>query len=148
MRKGLRERSELFIRAAGIFLALTCILGAVSGCTEKPAKVVISTAPSQTEPSESESKTPEFEEGKPVSIGEAEEKSVPFGRLTENVGFLSLGLSEKDSPCYVLKGQYIYCLSHLCNQLPQPSNNMVDYDNYRCQTQAASHGDESRQFPV
>lgn len=111
MRKGLRERSELFIRAAGIFLALTCILGAVSGCTEKPAKVVISTAPSQTEPSESESKTPEFEEGKPVSIGEAEEKSVPFGRLTENVGFLSLGLSEKDSPCYVLKGQYIYCLS-------------------------------------
>ena len=111
MRNGQKERTRTIIRAAGLILTLSLVLGLFSGCKEKQTPVVIGSSPANTEPAPTETATPEFDPDKPVSIGETAETSVPFGRLTENVGYLNIGLTEKDFPAYVLKGQYIYCLS-------------------------------------
>ena len=110
MRNG---RRELIGRLAGITLTaltLSVFAGIVSGCDEKPVTNTIGSSVSQTEPAPSETEKNTDKSGS-VTIGEKQEIAVPFGRVSENVGYYKLGLTAKDAPDYIVKGQYAYCLS-------------------------------------
>ena len=106
-------RRELTGRLAGITLTaltLSALAGIISGCDEKPVTNIIESSVSQTEPAPSETVKNEDKSGS-VTVGEMQEIAVSFGRVSENVGYYKLGLSSKDSPDYIVKGQYAYCLS-------------------------------------
>ena len=109
-----KERLQLIERfAKTLSVTLTAIgLGlAVAACSEKPVPTVTETSASQTVPSESETPSVSETSDRAITIGEMKELSVPFGRVTDNVGYFNLGLTVKDSPSYMVKGRYVYCLS-------------------------------------
>lgn len=105
-------------KLTGITLALltiSAIAGTVSGCDKKTAPSIIETSVSQTETTPSETVKDNDRSGS-VTVGEMQELSVPFGRVTENVGYYKLGLTAKDAPDYIVKGQHAYCLSGTAGQ--------------------------------
>ena len=104
-------------KTACVMLALTCTAGTLGGC-EKPDDTHVSqnivpyTMPSATESSETEFEThKEMDPDKPIMIWKYEDLNVPFGKLSDNVGFFQLGLTDKDSPNYIMSGHFIYCLA-------------------------------------
>ena len=111
MRNGRRELNDRFIRMISFILMICCLLGVAGGCTEKPAIVSTETSGTVTEPSGSQPDESEPVSDKLISFSEMEETQVPFGRISENVGYFNIGLTVKDSPDYAVKGQYVYCLS-------------------------------------
>ena len=95
-----------------IKLAASCLITAVGGCSQIPSqtgdtgkKPVIT---SYTMPSESEASQ---KQEAPIMIWQYQDLKVDFGRITENVGYLKLGLTGRDDPNYVMKKRYMYCLS-------------------------------------
>ena len=111
-------RRKLTGRLAGITLTalmLSAFAGILSGCDEKPVTNIIGSSVNQTEPAPSETVKDEDKSGS-VTVGEKQEIAVPFGRVSENVGYYKLGLTAKDAPDYIVKGQYVYCLSGSAGQ--------------------------------
>ncbi|MBR5181458.1 MAG: hypothetical protein IKW88_04340 [Clostridiales bacterium] len=97
-------------------LAITALISSVGGCSQIPAnttatgeKPVISSysVPETSEPGsakDSESETP-------IVIWQYQDLEVKFNRFSENVGYLNLGMTNKDAPSYVMNGHFMYCLS-------------------------------------
>ena len=97
-----------------IKLAASCLITAVGGCSQIPAKnsstgeKPIISSYSAPEGSETPAQTdPEI----PIKIWQYQDLEVTFNRFSENVGYLNLGMTTKDAPNYVLFGHYMYCLS-------------------------------------
>ena len=113
----LKGRKQLVIKMVKMWcikLAASCLITAVGGCSQIPAKTSstgekpIISSYSAPEGSETVEQTdPEI----PIVIWQYQDISVPFDRFTENVGYLNLGMTNKDAPNYILSGHYIYCLS-------------------------------------
>ena len=95
---------SVMLTAAGLALA-------ASACSEKPAPTVTETTTIQTVTSASETPSSTEVPSGTITIGEMKALSVPFGRVTDNLGYYNLGLSSKDAPSYMFKDKYIYCLS-------------------------------------
>lgn len=94
-----------------LVLAASVIAITAASCSEKPVPTISVTSSESAVPSVPESSETSAESGKDITIGEMKELQVPFGRVTDNVGYYKLGLAEKDAPVYAVKGQYVYCLS-------------------------------------
>ena len=111
----LKERKQLIVKLVKVWclkLALTSLISAAGGCSQIPADTVPSdnkpVITSYTAPSASETET---QNDIPIVIWQYQDLSVSFNRFSENVGYLNLGMSSKDSPSYVINGHYMYCLS-------------------------------------
>ena len=111
MRNGRRKLTGITLA----LLTISAIAGTISGCDKKTAPSIIESSVSQTETVPSETKKDNGRSGS-VTLGEMQEIAVPFGRVSENVGYYKLGLTAKDAPDYIVKGQYAYCLSGSAGQ--------------------------------
>ena len=110
----LKERKQLIVKLVKVWclkLALTALISAAGGCSQIPAqtsetgeKPVISSysAPSVTAASETEI---------PIMIWQYQDLAVAYNRFSDNVGYLNLGMTNKDNPSFVLNGNCMYCLS-------------------------------------
>lgn len=112
MKKELRHLTGKYIAAISVFLAASVIALTATSCSEKNVTPISETSSVQTSASApTESSVTTESAGRTITIGEMKELKVPFGRITENVGYYQLGLAVKDAPTYRVKGQYVYCLS-------------------------------------
>ena len=109
-----KERLHLIERittALSVLLAASGLTLVLSACSEKPVTTSSENTTALTVTSSSETTTATEAPVGTIMIGEMRELSVPFGRVSENVGYYDLGLTGKDAPSYMFKDKYIYCLS-------------------------------------
>lgn len=115
MGQGQRQSVSKLTRVIGGVLVFSALAGTLGGCGKPENKpTIVESSMSLNAPKESDPAASEQEpqvQVETVEIGEPQVFQVPFGRVTENVGFFKLGLTGKDQPSYSMKGRYIYCLS-------------------------------------
>lgn len=111
MKKEQLQLIERFAKTISVMLTAAGLGLAIAACSEKPAPTESETTATQAVPSESVTTSASETSDKAITIGEMRDLSVPFGRVTENVGYFNLGLTAKESPSYMVKGRFVYCLS-------------------------------------
>ena len=100
-------------RTACFMLAITGFAAVLGGCAEKPGTGTTDTGrtPIVSTAAEPSANVTESQSDMPIVIWQYQERAVSFGRLTDNVGFLELGIGASKKPSYVMYGHYMYCLS-------------------------------------
>ena len=111
MRNGKRKTTGRLVKLTSVILAFAGLAGMISGCKDEKKPSGPQTGILQSGEPGPETSAAETVSDKPLVISEMQEMQVQFGRITDNVGYYKLGLSDKDAPQYVLQGRYIYCLS-------------------------------------